>query len=241
MSMAPILRIGALLTIIALPGRGRAYSDPERFGAPADEGGGGGRYFTGSLGDGYTCAVCHAGGAAPEIVVRGLPRSGYAPDQLVEAELVFPAGPANHAVALEVVDGAGKDVGVELVPDAELADSERCGAIPLGKRASYSTQVGERRVLGVEACEARSLRFRFRTKQLERFTVAATVLASDNSASVQGDGVTEFEQTLYREGAAARASRTLGCSALAGEASGSGPWLWLALWSARRLARRRRV
>jgi hypothetical protein len=251
MTRAHLIGVGALLTIAALPCRGHAYSDPERFGAPADEGGGGGRYFTGSLSDGYTCAVCHSGGVAPEVVVRGLPRTGYAPDQLVEAELSFPNGPANHAVALEVVDSAGKDVGLELVPEAEIAVSERCGGTAGGKRASYLAQIGDRRVLGVEACEARAVRFRFRTKLLERITVAATVLASDNSATVKGDGVTEFDETLYRDGAAARAA-SASCSLLAGHAPGSSAWLWLAMLTpawlgrsargrARARARQRRV
>lgn len=232
------LRFAAILSVAVMPARGVAYSDPERFGEAADEGGGGGRYFTGSLSDGYTCAVCHSGGVAPEVVVRGLPSMGYAPDQLVEGELSFPTGAANHAVALEVTDGTGNDVGLELVPEAEIAPTERCGAAPGGKRASYVTQVGERRVLGVEACEARAVRFRFRTKLLDRITVAATVLASDNSATVQGDGVTEFDQTLYRDDSAAHRS-SAGCSALARESGAAGAWLGLLLLFARRFARRR--
>jgi hypothetical protein len=217
-----------LVGMVGLPYRALAYSDPERFGAITEEGGGGGRYFTGSLGDGYTCAVCHSGGVAPQVVVHGLPSTGYAPDQLIEAEIAFPVGPANHALALEVVNSAGKDVGLELVPEAEIAANERCGGAPDGRRASYLVQVGDRRVIGVEACEARAVRFRFRTGQLDHIQIVGTVLASDNSATVKGDGVTEIEKTFYRNGASAQPASG-GCTMLAKESATTPVWLWLVL------------
>jgi hypothetical protein len=48
----------ALALIAAAPPAAHAYSELERFGEPAVDGGGGGRYFTGAPTDGYSCHVC---------------------------------------------------------------------------------------------------------------------------------------------------------------------------------------
>jgi hypothetical protein len=206
-----------MLTVSAAPSRALAFSDPERFTAPTHEGGGGGRFFTGSWADGFTCAVCHRGGSAPAVEIAGLPHAGFSPGQIVEAELTFGSGPGNHALALEIVDGAGRDLGLELLPEDQISITERCGAAQGARRASYISQVGARRVLGMEACEARAVRFRFRTPQTDRAIVVATALASDNSATIEGDGVTEIAQLLYQNPSAARAADS-GCNASSGRA-----------------------
>lgn len=210
---------GALATawILALnladrPAPARAFSDPERFMAPTHEGGGGGRFFTGSMSDGFTCAVCHRGGTAPAVHVAGLPQTGFLPDQTIEVEVTF-GSPGNHALALEVVDDAGRDLSLELLPEEQIAPTERCGAAPDGRRASYLTEVGARRILGVEACEATAVRFRFRTPRSARALLVATALSSDNSATIEGDGLTEIAQSLFQSGSTARAASNSGCSA----------------------------
>ncbi len=63
--------VGLFLACMGASNVGRAYSSPEAFAAPAYEagqssaGGGGGRWFTGSPADGYSCSVCHLPGKAP--------------------------------------------------------------------------------------------------------------------------------------------------------------------------------
>ncbi len=205
--------IAALLCLGLRSSPAAAYSDPERFEATPEEGGGGGRFFTGSPQDGYTCAVCHTGGAAPQVAIRGLPRAGYSPGQLVEVELAFAPGPSSHALALEVLDAAGQSLELEPLPEPEITPAERCGSALDGKRATYLTRAGARRVLGVEACEARLARFRFRTTETPRILFVGTVLTSDSSATVAGDGVTEITEIVFRDGRAARAVKA-GCSVL---------------------------
>jgi hypothetical protein len=231
-------------TLVALLGGAApaaAFSDPERFTAPAEEGGGGGRFFTGSPADGLTCAVCHEGGTPAQVVLRGLPQSGYAVGQPFEMEVAFPNLQGNHALALEVVDPAGSDIGLELLPEDQILPTERCGGEPTERRASYLTEVGKRRILGVEACEARAVRFRFRGPPMDRAFIVATVLASDNSATVAGDGVTEILEPLQRVGSKNDAS-SAGCGALPG-ARATSPLPLLALlvllvaWRAHRAAR----
>ena len=244
MSSPEAMTRGALTVVCMLlsPGIGvssaLAFSDPERFVTPTEEGGGGERFFTGSPADGYTCVVCHRGGASPEVVIRGLPMSGYDAGERFEVELAFASGRDNHAVALEMVDAEGRDLGLELLADDQIKSAERCGARSDGRRASYLAELGERRVVGVEACEANAVRFRFRAPKGDRAMFIASVLASDNSATVDGDGVTEIVQPLYRSGTPAS---TGGCSAgAAGEGACSGWSLLLAALAALRTRKLRR-
>jgi hypothetical protein len=58
----------------------RAYSTPDAYMERPAQGGGGGRWFTGSPADGFGCSVCHT--SAPEqrvfpLYVAGLPTAGY--------------------------------------------------------------------------------------------------------------------------------------------------------------------
>ena len=243
MTRGALTAIGLLaLSIGGRAAPARAFSDPERFMAPTHEGGGGGRFFTGSLSDGFTCAVCHRGGATPTVNIAGLPRTGFLPGQMVQVELSF-GGLGNHSLALEMVDDAGRDLGLELLPEEQIAVTERCGAVQGARRASYLTQVGARRVLGLEACEARSVAFRFRTPQAARALFVASVLASDNSATIEGDGVTEIAQSLFQDGRSAAVASDSGCSAALPAQSGVLSSVALvalaALWRQRRSRRRR--
>ncbi len=220
----------------------RAFSDPERFTAPAEEGGAGGRFFTGSPSDGFSCVVCHSGGSPPPIAVRGLPMSGYTPGDLYEVELRFRNPAGNHAVALEVIDEGGRDLGLELLPDAEIMVGERCGGEATQERASYLTEQGTRRILGVEACEAKAVRFRFRAPNASQAWFVASVLASDSSATVDGDGVTEVAQAFYRRGSPPPSSENCSTRAALPSQSPWHPWLGAALLAlfGRRRARRSR-
>src|SRR5690348_3551226 len=81
----------AAFALIALPtARVQAFSDPSSFSKAANEGGGGGRYFSGSPLDGYTCSVCHRGGTAPEVNVSGVPLNGYTPGMAYEIKVDWP-------------------------------------------------------------------------------------------------------------------------------------------------------
>lgn len=73
--------VGLFLACMCAPNVGLAYSSPEAFAGPAYEGGGGGRWFTGSPAEGFSCSVCHLPGKAPRdfpIYAAGVP-SVYSP------------------------------------------------------------------------------------------------------------------------------------------------------------------
>ena len=73
---------GVLLGRVLMPGSAHAYSAPEAYAELAYQGGGEGRWFTGSPADGFGCGVCHAPAAGQReypLYVQGLPTErGYA-------------------------------------------------------------------------------------------------------------------------------------------------------------------
>src|SRR5687767_4603827 len=83
-ALAPALRGGAiwLLGGVLAAGTAHAYSAPEAYAELAYQGGGEGRWFTGSPADGFGCGVCHtpaAGQREYPLYVQGLPTErGYA-------------------------------------------------------------------------------------------------------------------------------------------------------------------
>lgn len=81
----------ALLLVAA--NSAHAYSSPEAYASPSNEGGGGGRWFSGSPAEGYTCNVCHVAagsGAHFPLRVSGLPRDGYVAGQTYDVLLDWP-------------------------------------------------------------------------------------------------------------------------------------------------------
>jgi hypothetical protein len=96
--IAPALRGGAMTVAIALvcsfaPAAARAYSSPDAYFDRASQGGGGGRWFTGSPADGFGCNVCHTNtpqGRDFPLYVAGLPTGGYALASRQEIVLSWP-------------------------------------------------------------------------------------------------------------------------------------------------------
>lgn len=71
---------GAALATLLFAAPVRAFSSPDVFSGPPKDGGGGGRWFTGSPADGFDCGACHApapGQAIYPFYVAGLPFPTY--------------------------------------------------------------------------------------------------------------------------------------------------------------------
>jgi hypothetical protein len=177
----------------------RAFSDPTSFTEPAERGGGGGRFFTGSPVDGYSCAVCHLGGSAPALRLQGLPTI-FTPGETYEVELAWD-GAEQHALTLELVDERGSAAGSVALPDAaEVEPSGHCEQSSSDPVASYISVTGSRQIVGVNPCGAASLRFRFVPRDVPRIAFAVSMVRSDNSESADGDGVLDLRQVVLREG-----------------------------------------
>lgn len=92
--------VGACVAVAALLGaasRALAFSNPQDFGRYTDKdvfsyGVGGGRYYTGSPADAYSCEVCHSDPSnySFPLVQKGLPLDGYAPSTEYKVELTSP-------------------------------------------------------------------------------------------------------------------------------------------------------
>lgn len=186
---APVLVLPLLFCAEA-----RAFSDPALFAAPAVEGGGAGRYFTGSPADGHSCGVCHRGGASPTVFLDGFP-DVTRPGARYDVTVRWDEPDASHAMHLELMNPAGEHPSVELSNADALPLEEHCDGEPDGPPAVYAVDIGARRVLGVEDCGARALSFSF-IAPAEPIHVALGVVRSDRSATPEGDGVLELRRVV---------------------------------------------
>jgi hypothetical protein len=185
--------------IAAAPVRARAFSDPATFQNDVAEGGGGGRFFTGSPADGYTCNVCHRGAESPDIEISGLPLTGYTPGTAYEITIDWPDDFENVALALELDDAHGKAVGrLRLPPQDELLEPERCVPVSAGIAAGQLVDAEERSILEVPNCGAQRVRFLWVAPAQDHGAVwfAGSLVRADGMSDVAGDGVTNFSGVL---------------------------------------------
>lgn len=181
-----------MIAALGWPARAAGYSSPGLYaGSPAAEGGGGGRYFTGSLRDGYACAVCHVGGAAPTVTLEGAPGGAYAPGAVYTFDLRIAAGAIERtALTGEVVDGDGAGMGrLTLSPKDLLTDEERCAGG--GHGGSLFEGEDGRHVAALADCLARRLRVQWTAPEAGRgpaFIHFAGV-AADGDGTPANDGM----------------------------------------------------
>jgi hypothetical protein len=209
-----------------------AFSEPLLYADPASQGGGGGRFFTGSPRDSFTCAVCHSGGEAPVVNVRGFPDS-YQAGKTYKVELSWTQPREPHALTLEIVDGKGRAAGTIELPDA--ADADEDAHCVLAEDPAEREQLASslfphesRQILTVLGCGARHVSFSYTAPDAERIALTAAVVRSDKSEDIEGDGVLELRRIAYRNGESPP-DVTGGCSLAAGNAGALGSLLSILL------------
>ena len=120
---------GQVLALVVglAPGREWANSSPSLYAAdPVRAGGGGGRVFTGAPRDGLDCSVCHRGGAAPTLELKGGPGEVYVPGATYQFELNWAAG-QHVGLAAEAADPSGAPLGaLRVASGKDLLIEERC-------------------------------------------------------------------------------------------------------------------
>jgi hypothetical protein len=241
LSNSGLLLVVTALAVGAGAERARAFSDQERFTLPSGAGGGGGRFFTGSPVDGYGCNVCHQGGTEPQVEVIGLPEEGYKPGRLYEIEVKWPNPELPLGLQLEFVGRDGRAAGqLLLIPPAQLDEGQRCMS---GDRepADYENITPTRKVLGLAACGAKHMRFRFGPPDTPDVSFAMSVVRSDKGGTVDGDGTLVMRRVLRREGEPAPSTGNCAVASRRPGVPSAVPWLGLslaALFGARRLRRR---
>lgn len=204
----------------------QAFSDPAAFSLSPVVAGGGGRFFTGSPGDGYTCKSCHSGGPSPKANVLGLPLSGYRPGSRYEISIRWPADQTKISLAVELTDEQGRAAGsVLLPPDDEVLPEELCEPAEDGViAAQLNDQMLGRQVINVPDCGSKSVRFLWTapTSDIGPVWFAGSMVQSDGETDPFHDGVTDFGRIIDSP---AVVSRTEGsCAVTAVPAQGRGAW-----------------
>lgn len=201
------LLLCALLLLNA--GSAHAFSDPFSFNLTPIVAGGGGRFFTGSPNDGYTCKTCHVGGQSPKVRVLGLPLSGYKPGSRYEVSVVWPPELTKISLALELTDAQGKLAGsVRLPPPEETQPGEFCEpASDQILAAQLNDMVSGREIINPPDCGSKSLRFLWTAPMNDVGPVwfSGSMVLSDGESDPYHDGVTDFGRII---GSAAVASQT---------------------------------
>lgn len=205
----------------------QAFSAADQFAAPVAQGGGAGRYFTGSYVDGYACSVCHSGGTPPAFRVTGLP-NGYMPGATYEIEVSWDKPNVHHALNFELIGKDGNLPGQVALLDPTLVDARgRCTGLINGKIPAFERTAGTRKVLGIEPCEGvSSVRFRFTPANVPELAFSLSGITSNRLGNVEGDGVTTIRKVLRRAGEPAQ---TGDCSLVQGAPRASSSGLMLAL------------
>lgn len=191
--------LAAAACAVCIPGAVHAYSDPAQFDAPALEAGGGGRFYTGSAGDAYTCESCHTGGANARVAVSGIP-TRYVPGATYTIRVDWPLSLEHAAVSFEVTDTRGRGAGsLQLPPLAERVDRELCEPSDHGVLAAavYATE-RDRQIAAAGDCGAHSIRAQWTAPRTKAGAVWLTgaVLASNHDGELGGDGVTTFSERI---------------------------------------------
>ncbi|CAN5907894.1 hypothetical protein BH11MYX2_BH11MYX2_37620 [soil metagenome] len=216
-----------LFVILLVPAPAFAFSDPATFAEAAIDGGGGGRYFTGSHVEGYSCNVCHQGGGTAKFVVDPLPDTLVAGTRYsLVVHWTNPEVP--HALQLELVTPNGGNPTVTIPADAALPPESRCDSKASGLPAVYSVSLGVRRIIGVEDCGASRVEVSF-VATGEPIDVSIGGVIGNDDGTANGDAVFDDRFTL---------SQSLKASG-SGCASSDGATLLIPLLAWLRLRRRR--
>jgi hypothetical protein len=213
---------------------GRRFSDPiipEVTDDPAttdyiegEPGGGGGRHFTGSRDDGFTCSVCHTGGEVPDVDLqirefdidpRELRETGYIPSTTYEVVVAMPRTTESSLTAEFVRDADGRGVGTLLpLGDADLAATEKCLDGTLG---TYSSDLpNDRFVFNMRSCGIVQARFTWTAppEPVGPIWFNAGLVAGNGDGKPTLDGVRIYSQVIPLAGESAEATRaTTTCSA----------------------------
>lgn len=249
---APLLALLAALLVPPHAGA-RAFSDPFSYETSIAEGGGGGRWFTGSPADGFGCDVCHGDVGGVDLSVEGLPsESGYTPGQPYQIIVRWPETVEHLALVVEFVDARGMAAGSLALPLPEAQTTlELCSDLGLEDVSAGQVLQSEtgRQLAAVIDCGARELRMRWMAPDRDVGAVwfSGGFVASDHQSDIFNDRVVHLDKTLVAagsgqhfaqlaQGACSVAARVDSRGAPAGALS---PGALLALLCVHRLARRR--
>lgn len=226
------------------PSTAHAYGELSRFDNASADGGGGGRWFTGSPVDGYTCDVCHIDPTALDVQVTALP-DRYTPGATYEVHVGWPEAPPHVQALLELTDERGNTAGTLAVPDrSTLADAELCrprelmiGAANVIDASQFPT-LGPRRLMGFTDCGATQFRFLWTAPAgdvgpifFSGGVIAANERPTFDQRDVYDDGFAQLFEPLLPPSLPAYDVETRGGCAITTATYGPPPWSYSALWA----------
>jgi hypothetical protein len=217
------LVVFALCGVALSTARVHAYGDLFRFNDLTNVGGGGGRWFTSSIAEGYGCQVCHEGGQpVAKVVVAGLPPR-YQPGATYDLTVSWPATEAHGTALVELTDQRGVGAGISSVPSENLSPAETCvpteQGIPAGivLGAPDLKIADQRQIIGAQDCGAHALHFRWTapSEDVGPISLAGGVIAADGNKDSAGDRFTRLFHTIASPSQAVEAMPVQGACAVA--------------------------
>jgi hypothetical protein len=222
------LLVRAALPLVALLtcGRALAYQNPTRFADPPEMGGGGGKFFTGSPADGYTCVVCHTAGTPAHLKIEGLPVGGYTPGQVYRITVDWDDTLKSVALNLEITDRSGQTLGEIAMPGADqLSEADLCNPISIGLPDLHVLMTTDNRMVAVvPECGGHQASVMWTaptapgTGSYAEAWFSGSLVAADMDGKVIGDNTTDFTRVIgLRAQTVPKASVVKGgCSVLTG-------------------------
>lgn len=249
---AAIGGVAFALVLSAVAAPAHAFQNPDNFVADALQAGGGGRFFTGSPVDSYTCEVCHtprqdtAGKSRKPIEtatarVYGLPETGYLPGVTYRVTVDWPDDLLRVALTMELTDREGRALGVWSEPDpATLTIADRCALMadtPTGVRVI--PVAGERAVVSAIDCGQLQITMNWTAPafdplapvQLPDALFSGALVASNTNGGLAGDATATFARNLAAPGAESVATSDVSahCNTVVTRGTHAPSWL-VALW-----------
>lgn len=175
-----------------------AYQNPTRFGDAVEEGGGGGRYFTGGPGDGFTCSVCHTKGTPAHLNISGFPEGNYQPGQQYTIMIEWAPELMHVALNAEVTNESGATLGeLSFLMPQEITAQDQCVGVAFPAALPMPVAGGRTVVLAGE-CGATRARFHWTapTGSASAAFFSGSLVVSDEDGSVAGDSVTDFSKVI---------------------------------------------
>jgi len=234
--------LAALLCVASLAASAspaHAYSSFADYTRSIQEGGGGGRLFTGTPADGWGCEACHRGATGAALEVLGLPEDGYVPGQAYELTLRWPEATPHVALMAELTDTRGQPAGsTALVSYAAWQEGEKCeNGFPaadlcrvgdlagggdgccrdLDPTRDACSLPGARNVLWVLDCGSKLARLVWTAPAASAGDVwfSTEMVTSNLQHDALGDGVTDVRMRIRPAGAAPELGSAVGDCAVA--------------------------
>ena len=157
------------MAVLAVPTPAQAFTEPRTYFESAQNGGGGGRFFTGSPAEGYGCKVCHSGGGPEPLHLEGLPVDGYVPGATYDIRVSWPElakrqralrmtqkKPPSMSLVAEMVSESGEGAGAIGIASGENAAAGELCVVPEGTQAAqlYAVRPGQEIAEEGVRCEA---------------------------------------------------------------------------------------